>query len=278
MPVDTIAAIKEFPKMTNPNSNAIAPIYNEQLGAFEARGISHGFYTRQGGVSVGIYGSLNAGQGSKDDPALVLENRNRIATNLGVAPKHMANCYQIHSAKVITITNPPEEKRPEADGLVTNVHGIGLAILTADCGPILMADPENKVIGACHAGWQGALTGIAENTIDAMVKLGAKRQNITAVLGPSISQKNYEVGAEFKERFRSHDETYKRFFVKALRPGHYRFDLHKFILARLISAGVQAYRTGQCTYADEARFFSYRRTTHRNEPDYGRQMSAIALK
>jgi YfiH family protein len=154
---------------------------------------------------------------------------------------------------------------------------MGLAILTADCGPILFADPDKKVIGACHAGWQGALTGIAENTIDAMVQLGAEKQNIVAVLGPSISQKNYEVGAEFKARFRSHDEANKRYFVEALKPDHYKFDLHRFIVDRLKTAGVQAHRTGHCTYSDEQRFFSYRRTTHRSEPDYGRQMSAIAV-
>ncbi|MEM8539778.1 MAG: peptidoglycan editing factor PgeF [Pseudomonadota bacterium] len=258
-------------------TQALEPILSEPLSAFASNGIAHGFYTRQGGVSSGIYGSLNAGQGSKDEPSLVLENRARVATDLGIEPTHMAGCYQIHSAKVITVTEPQSSKRPEADGLVTNVKGIGLAILTADCGPILLADPDRKIIGACHAGWQGALTGIAENTIDAMVELGAERRNITAVLGPCISQKNYEVGAEFKERFRSHDESYKRFFVKALKPNHYQFDLHRFILFRLTEAGVQAHRTGQCTYADEKRFFSYRRTTHRAEPDYGRQMTTIAL-
>jgi len=258
-------------------TQSLSPILSEPLAALSSSGIAHGFYTRQGGVSSGIYDSLNAGQGSKDEPALVLENRARIAADLGIEHTHMAGCYQIHSAKVIKVTKPQGGKRPEADGLVTNVAGMGLAILTADCGPILFADPDKKIIGACHAGWQGALTGIAENTIDAMVELGAERGNISAVLGPSISQKNYEVGAEFKERFRSHDEAYKRFFVKALKPAHYQFDLHRFIVSRLTAAGVQATRTGQCTYADERRFFSYRRTTHRSEPDYGRQMSAIAV-
>ncbi len=240
-------------------------------------GIAHGFYTRQGGVSTGLYGTLNAGLGSKDDRALVLENRRRIALDLGVEPANVAGCYQIHSAKVIKVTGPMEENRPEADGLVTDRPGMGLAILTADCGPILFADKGRKIIGACHAGWQGALTGIVENTVDAMVDLGAQRSEIIAVLGPCISQKNYEIGAEFKERFRSHDDAYKRFFVKALKPAHYRFDLQGFILGRLESAGVQAHKSGECTYADENNFFSYRRTTHRNEPDYGRQMSAIAL-
>ena len=263
--------------MSEPIVQNLNPILSEPLAECAGKSIAHGFYTRQGGVSSGIYDSLNAGQGSKDEPALVLENRARIAGNLGITPTHMAGCYQIHSAKVIKITDPQSGKRPEADGLVSSVAGMGLAILTADCGPILFADPDKKIIGACHAGWQGALTGIAENTIDAMIELGSARQNITAVLGPSISQKNYEVGAEFKERFRSHDEANKRFFVKALKPNHYKFDLHRFILSRLTAAGVQAHRTGQCTYADEKRFFSYRRTTHRREPDYGRQMSAIAI-
>lgn len=263
--------------MSEPMPHNLSPILSEPLTEFASKGIAHGFYTRQGGVSAGIYDSLNAGQGSKDEPGLVLENRTRIARDLGIAPTHMAGCYQIHSAKVITINEPQSGKRPEADGLVSNVSGMGLAILTADCGPILFADPDKKIIGACHAGWQGALTGIAENTIDAMVALGADRPNIVAVLGPCISQKNYEVGAEFKERFRSHNDNNKRFFIKALKPNHYKFDLHRFIVSRLTAAGVQAHRTGHCTYADERRFFSYRRTTHRSEPDYGRQMSTIAL-
>ncbi len=271
------SAIKLIQAMNQTPSETLCSISAPALSISQSDGIAHGFYTRQGGVSSGLYGTLNAGLGSKDDRVLVLENRSRIAADLGIDPENVAGCYQIHSAKVITVTGPMGKKRPEADGLVTDRPGTALAILTADCGPILFADPGKKIIGACHAGWQGALTGIAENTVEAMVELGAQRSEITAVLGPCISQKNYEVGVEFKERFRSHDEAYKRFFVKTLKPAHYRFDLQGFILDRLKSAGVQAHKTGECTYADEKRFFSYRRTTHRSEPDYGRQMSTIAL-
>lgn len=258
-------------------TESLAPIISESLSKAESVGIRHGFYTRQGGVSSGIYGSLNAGLSSKDERANVIENRARISAHLGNEPSHLAGCYQFHSANVFTVIEPLGEERPKADGLVTNKKGIALGILTADCGPVLFADPHEKVIGACHAGWQGALTGVCENTIDAMINIGAKRENITAVLGPCISQRNYEVGAEFKERFRSHDETFKRFFVKTLKPNHYRFDLHKFIVSRIENAGVVGKRTGHCTYAKEAQFFSYRRTTHRGEADYGRQMSAIVL-
>ncbi|MDZ7822736.1 MAG: peptidoglycan editing factor PgeF [Ahrensia sp.] len=263
--------------MTKSSNTEIQAVKSDMLSRFETSGIRHGFYTKHGGVSSGIYASLNAGLGSNDARENVLENRVRIATHLGVAPTHLAGCYQIHSARVVTVLKPSQDERPEADGMVTNVRGVALGILTADCGPILFADENSGIIGACHAGWQGALTGVAENTITAMVDLGAHRENIVGVLGPCIAQKNYEVGAEFEARFRSHNPAFAKYFVPALKPNHFQFDLHDFILDKLSACGIQAHKTGQCTYADEANYFSYRRTTHRREPDYGRQMSAIAL-
>ncbi|WP_026480997.1 peptidoglycan editing factor PgeF [Ahrensia sp. 13_GOM-1096m] len=252
-------------------------VKSKPLEALSTSGIRHGFYTRQGGLSSGIYDSLNTGLGSKDDPELVMQNRERIAADLGVAATHLAGCYQVHSADVISVNAPMGAERPEADGMATNQRGIALGVLTADCGPILFADESAQVIGACHAGWKGALTGVAENTIEAMIALGAKRGNICAVLGPCIGQNNYEVGPEFKTRFADQDEAFNIYFSASAKPEHYMFDMQTFILDRLKAAGVNASKTGECTYDDEERFFSYRRTTHRNEPDYGRQMSAIAL-
>lgn len=252
-------------------------VKSETLSAFDESGIRHGFYTRMGGLSSGIYVSLNTGLGSKDDPALVKQNRSRIAADLGVADTHLAGCFQVHSADVVTVNAPMGPNRPDADGMVTNQRGMALGILTADCGPILFADNKAQIIGACHAGWKGAFTGIAENTIDAMIKLGSNRANICAVLGPCISQKNYEVGPEFRARFAEKDDTFSAYFLPSDKPDHYMFDMQKFIIDRLQASGVNAGKTGECTYEDEKRFFSYRRTTHRNEPDYGRQMSAIAL-
>lgn len=255
----------------------LSPVKSKALQALEGSGIAHGYFTKNGGVSHGLYATLNAGLGSKDVPELVLENKRRIAAHLGVEADHLTNCYQIHSADAVIVSKPYDGDNPKADGMATNQRGIALGVLTADCGPILFADETAQVIGACHAGWQGALTGIAESTIEKMIVLGAVRENITAVLGPCISQKNYEVGAEFEARFRSHDAAYARYFIPSLKPNHFQFDLHSFILSRLKNAGVHAFKTGQCTYANEGNFFSYRRTTHRHEPDYGRQMSAIAL-
>lgn len=252
-------------------------VKSETLTALETGGIFHGFYTREGGESSGIYESLNTGLGSNDDPQFVQQNRAKIAVDLGVAATHLTGCFQVHSADVITVDGPMGADRPDADGLVTNKRGIALGILTADCGPILFADSNAQIIGACHAGWKGALTGIAENTIDAMIMLGATRENICAVLGPCISQKNYEVGPEFKARFEDKNASFNMYFEPSLKTDHFMFDMQTFIFDRLLAAGVKASKTGNCTYEDEKRFFSYRRTTHRSEPDYGRQMSAIAL-
>lgn len=242
-------------------------------------GIRHGFFTREGGVSTGLYHSLNGGQGSQDDPPNVTENRARIAHTMGVAPDHLMSVYQIHSPDCLTISVPWPADRPKADAMVTAKRGLALAILTADCGPILFADAEAQIIGAAHAGWKGAVTGVLENTVEAMCALGARRDSIVATIGPSISQAAYEVGPEFVERFNTVDAGNSQYFVPSERANHAMFDLPAYIADRLRNAGVrQVENTGLCTYSDEERFFSYRQATHRNEPDYGRLISAIALE
>ncbi|WP_417671934.1 peptidoglycan editing factor PgeF [Roseibium sp.] len=242
-------------------------------------GLSHGFFTRQGGVSSGIYGSLNIGLGSDDDRESVLENRKRIAERLSVSPERLVSPHQIHSADVIAVEGPWQDGADRrADALVTNSPGLALGIATADCGPVLFADASAGVIGAAHSGWKGAVGGILENTIMAMERLGAKRERIVAVLGPTISQDAYEVGPEFHDRFVAENPNNARFFIGSDKDGHHRFDLPAFILERLMESGIKHARDlGHCTYGDEDRFFSYRRTTHRSEPDYGRLMSAIVL-
>jgi YfiH family protein len=242
-------------------------------------GIRHGFFTREGGVSSGIYASLNCGTGSRDDRAAVLENRARVAGSLGLTPDRIASPYQVHGDATVVVDEPwaPGEG-PKADGLASTTPGVAIAIGTADCGPILFADGEARVVGAAHAGWRGALGGILESTIRAMEGLGARRARIVAVLGPSISQRNYEVGPELVEKFVAAGAANARFFTPSPRPGHSLFDLPGYTVARLRAAGVQAEGVGLCTYADPARFFSYRRATHLGEPDYGRLISAIALQ
>jgi len=241
--------------------------------------IRHAFFTRAGGVSEGLYESLNGGIGSKDAPDRVRENRARMASILGVASTHFVTCYQIHSPDVIVAEKPwTRDNSPRADAIVTRVPGLAIGVTTADCGPILFADERAGVIGATHAGWKGALIGVLEATIAAMVTLGAQRGRIRAALGPMIRQPNYEVGAEFIERFKAADAANDRFFAPAARPGHAMFDLSGYIRSRLERAEIQNIEDlGLCTYADPARFFSYRRTTHRAEPDYGRHVNAIAL-
>ncbi len=249
------------------------------LQSSQLKGIQHGFFTREGGISTGLYASLNAGQGSCDDPDNLCENRDRIAIFMGVQPDHLLSCYQVHSSDVVIVDEPWDaDNRPKADAMVTNMRGVALGILTADCGPVLFADAKAGVIGAAHAGWKGALGGVLENTVVAMERLGAKRGDITACLGMMISQKHYEVGAEFIDTFLVADEQNNRFFALSNKPNHHLFDLSAFITSRLQSAGVGCIdNLDLCTYADEQRFFSYRRTTHRKEPDYGRHISAIAL-
>ncbi len=242
-------------------------------------GVAHGFFTREGGVSDGLYATLNVGLGSQDARASVIENRARVARALGVADDRLAMPYQVHSPDVVVVEEvwAPGEG-PKVDAVVTARPGLAIGVATADCGPILFADARGRAIGAAHAGWKGAIGGVIEATIAAMEGLGAARGDIVAVLGPTISAAAYEVGPEFVERFVAEGAGYERFFRPSERAGHAMFDLPGFIVMRLRAAGVgRAADMGLCTYADEARFFSYRRTTPRREPDYGRLVSAIAL-
>lgn len=239
--------------------------------------IRHGFFTRTGGVSSGIYAGLNTGTGSDDDKSLVAENRRRVADWMGVPPQNLLSVWQIHSPDVLVVSEPFAGERPKADAMVTDRRGIAVSASAADCGPVLFADPAAEVIGAAHAGWKGAFTGVLENTIRAMVELGARRENIVAVLGPSISQANYEVGPEFVERFTTSAPDNAAWFAASPKPGHAMFDLNGYTVSRLRAAGVDAQALGRCTYAEEDLFFSYRRTTHRGEPDYGRLISSIVM-
>lgn len=242
-------------------------------------GVRHAFFTRTGGTSDGIYQSLNIGLGSKDDRDRVLENRSKVCGVLEIGDDSLATPHQIHSAKAVTVRDVWEPgKGPKADAVVTDRPGIALGVATADCGPVLFADREARVIGAAHAGWRGAHDGILEATLDAMEKLGSDRGTVTAVLGPTISAAAYEVGPEFKDRFLLSQPDNDRYFSPSSRPDHAMFDLPAYIVARLKDIGVGSIANlGLCTYSDGARFFSYRRSTHQNEPDYGRLMSAIAL-
>jgi YfiH family protein len=243
-------------------------------------GIRHAFFTRAGGVSEGIYESMNGGLGSEDAPAKVAENRARMAAALGVKPANFLSVYQIHSPNVAVADAPwPAAERPRADAIVTRTPGLAIGIGTADCGPVLFADAEARVIGAAHAGWRGALTGVLEATITEMEKLGAKRQRIAAAAGPMISQRNYEVGQDLIDRFLQADQDNARYFAEASRPGHAMFDLPGYVIDRLKRASIaQVEDLGCCTYADPVQFYSYRRSTHRKEPDYGRHINAIALQ
>jgi YfiH family protein len=241
-------------------------------------GLRHAFFTREGGVSGEIYESLNGGLGSNDDPANVLENRRRMAEQMGVEPDNLISVHQVHSPDAVVATGPwPDETRPRADAIVTRTEGIAIGVTAADCGPILFADAGARVIGAAHAGWKGALTGVVESTIEAMEKLGADRGGIVAAIGPLIRQHSYEVGGEFVERFIDADGENRSFFIPSVRDGHAMFDLAGFIRMRLENAGVLMIDDiGVDTYSDE-RFYSYRRSVHRKEPDYGRHVHAIAL-
>ena len=242
-------------------------------------GVRHAFFTRAGGVSDGVYTSLNGGVGSNDKPGNVAENRARMAASLGVAPNHLITAYQIHSPQVVVAEKPwAWEQRPRADAIVTRTPGLAIGISTADCGPVLLADPKERIIGAAHAGWRGALTGVIEATIAAMEKLGAARERMVAAAGPMIRQPNYEVGTDLIDRFVAANPDNARFFVPAARAGHAMFDLPSFVVDRLRRAGIaQVEDLGHCTYGDAAQFYSYRRATHRAEPDYGRHVNAIAI-
>jgi len=241
--------------------------------------INHGFFSRVGGVSSGLYASLNTGMGSNDDLGCVHENKTRIAHHLNITSDRLVTVHQIHSAEVAFVTDAfPDAARPRLDAMVTSTPGLALCILTADCGPVLFADERNGIVGAAHAGWKGALAGIIGNTVEAMTALGAQREHIRAMLGPCIGPQNYEVGPEFRASFMEADPENGRFFSVAHKPDHYMFDLPAYIVDAAQQAKIEAKWTGQCTYEDEQRFFSYRRTTHRKEPDYGRQLSAIMVK
>jgi len=242
-------------------------------------GIRHAFFTRQGGVSGGLYESLNGGIGSRDSAAHVAENRARMGAALTIEPENLLTAYQIHSPTVVVAESAwAPEARPRADGIVTRTPALAIGVTTADCGPVLLADPKARVIGAAHAGWRGALDGIVEATIAAMERLGAARREIRAALGPMIRQHNYEVGADLIGRFTAEDPASKPFFGPAQRDGHALFDLGGYIVERLKRAGIRHIEdTGLCTYADPASFFSYRRSTHLGEADYGRHVNAIAL-
>lgn len=240
--------------------------------------VRHGFFTRRGGASSGIYEGLNCGQGSADQGEVVAMNRARVASAMQVPPGRLLSLHQIHSADVVTAGPDGWSERPRADGAVSAIPGIALSVLTADCAPVLLADREARVIGAAHAGWRGALDGVLEATLDAMVALGARRDAIAAAVGPAISQRAYEVGPDFLERFTDEDPENGRYFANG-REAHYLFDLPRFVLDRLRGAGVEkAEWIGACTYSEPERFFSYRRATHAGQPDYGRLISAITLQ
>lgn len=245
----------------------------------ELAGIRHAFFTRVGGVSQGIYASLNGGVGTKDDAAAVEQNRARMAAALGVAADRLLTCYQIHSPTVIVAEEAwTAQTRPRADAIVTRTRKLAIGASTADCTPVLFADAEAGVIGAAHAGWRGALAGVTDATIAAMEGLGAVRRRMVAAIGPTIHQPNYEVGPELVAQFVAADQVNARFFKPSTREGHAMFDLPGYVAARLAAAGlVKIEDIGLCTYADSERFYSFRRTTHRGEADYGCHVNAIAL-
>ncbi|WP_417672988.1 peptidoglycan editing factor PgeF [Pseudodonghicola sp.] len=248
----------------------------ELLTSPTLRPLRHGFFTRRGGASSGVFAGLNCGPGSTDLAEVVAINRSRVAQALDLDPLALAAVHQVHSANVVTVTAPSADK-PRADALVTATPGIALTVLTADCQPVLFADRKAGVIGAAHAGWRGALDGVLEATLDAMEALGADRADTVAVIGPTISQRAYEVGPEFFDTFTMEDPDAARFFANG-DGDRYLFDLPGFGLYRLRNAGVgEAEWTRHCTYSDPERFYSYRRATHQGEADYGRLISAIRL-
>jgi YfiH family protein len=241
--------------------------------------VRHGFFTREGGVSQGLYASLNCGPGSKDDPEAVRENRRRVTDLLDLPAEALVTLYQTHSAEVVTVTEPwPADRLPQADAMVTNRPGVALGILTADCAPVLLADGKHGVVGAAHAGWKGALGGVLDNTVAAMVSLGARQTDIVAAIGPCIGHRSYEVGPEFSGPFLAEESNNADFFAPAPRAGHALFDLPGYLSRKLAKLGVhEVTRVPADTCRDEGRFFSYRRATLRGEADYGRQVSVILL-
>jgi polyphenol oxidase len=250
-----------------------------QAAGLRTPGVAHGFFTRRGGVSQGVYASLNGGVGSRDDPAAVAENRARMAAALAIEPARLLIPYQVHSPDALAVAAPwPLDTRPRCDALVTATRGLGLGVTGADCGIVLFLAPSAGVIGAAHAGWRGALAGIIEATVAAMATLGAQPKDIVAALGPTIAQKSYEVGPEFVATFVQAESDAGRFFASSVNSSRSMFDLHGFIGMRVARSGVARFENlGLDTYSDEARFFSYRRATHRKEADYGRLVAGIAL-
>jgi hypothetical protein len=244
----------------------------------ELTGVRHAFFTRQGGVSDGMFDSLNVGLGSGDDPLCVAENRERAARALGGDGASLATCYQIHSAMAVTIDAPFEHERPWADAVVTQTPGLVCGALAADCAPVLIADPQARVVAAVHAGWRGALAGVVGSAIDAMAWLGAEPGRMVAAVGPCIGPASYEVGLEFLDAFAVDDPANARFFAPGVTDAKRLFDLPAYVLSRLAAAGVtRAEWIGRDTVAEEAWFFSNRRAVHRGESDYGRLLSAISL-
>jgi YfiH family protein len=242
--------------------------------------VRHGYFTRQGGVSEGLFTSLNCGFGSGDAPAHVAENRRRAMAMIDLDAERLVTAYQVHSPDVVEVKEPwAREDAPRADAMVTRARGLALGILTADCVPVLLADSEAGVVGAAHAGWKGALTGVAEATVAAMVELGATAERIVAGIGPAICQRSYEVGPEFPAPFLEQDPLNVDYFCPGAREGHSHFDIKGYVARRLAAAGVKTIQTLPCdTCAEEERFFSYRRACHRQEKDYGRGLSAIYLE
>ncbi|KRB85656.1 polyphenol oxidase [Sphingomonas sp. Root710] len=241
-------------------------------------GLPHGFLGREGGVSAGIHAGLNVGLGSDDDRAAILENRRRAVE--AVAPAHaLVTLHQVHSPDAVAVTAPfADEARPHADALVTDRPGLLLGILTADCVPVLFADAGAGVVGAAHAGWKGAITGVTDRTLDEMEKLGADRANMVAAIGPCIARVSYEVDEGFVRRFEADDPANERFFADGRKPGHAQFDIEAYVAHRLAAAGIgRVIALGEDTYAQPERFFSFRRATHLGEPGYGRQISLIGL-
>jgi len=242
-------------------------------------GIDHAFFTRRGGVSEGVYESLNVGLGSRDDPQRVRENRRRAAAALGAEAERLVTAYQVHSARAFTVEAPFDGAAPEADALITGTPGLMLGVLAADCAPILIADGEAGIVAAVHAGWKGALGGAAESAVETMVALGAARERLAAAVGPCIGQASYEVGLEFMARFVAASADFQRFFAAGARPEKRLFDLPGFVLGRLAAAGVaRAEWIGADTCAESEDFFSHRRMALNGEADYGRGLSAIIIK
>lgn len=249
----------------------------EVIRARALDGISHGFLGRRGGVSTGVVAGLNVGAGSADDPEAIAENRRR-ASEAVLPGSRLVTVYQIHSPDAVAVIEPFDDRlRPRADALVTDRPGLALGILTADCAPVLLADREAGVVGAAHAGWKGAIGGVTDSTIALMETLGAKRDRIAAAVGPCIARASYEVDVGFFRRFAETDPANERFFADG-RSGHHQFDLEAYVAHRLAAAGIRTVETlGLDTYSNEDRFYSFRRATHRDEPDYGRQIAIIGI-